>query len=532
MDKKKTARDNFTLATKLRLRDRAGNVCSYPDCHVHTHGSAASGESSVGIGVACHIKAASPGGPRYDINQTPAERSSIENGIWMCGTHSTLVDVDDSAYSVETLTEWKKNAEARSNKLLNKKSFTESDIKLANAEGAVTAIKQWIGKSENPLETPIAEVLKGYESDLESLDPRFAIQVDKAGNVFHHTIKAKKDNVNINLIISDLDKLSGFWEAQKAFHEEGRELKIPGNHVKFEGSKLFEAVSKKANSSSQGTLIIGATKKPISASLSIRNSKGQEKVIDSFLCHYTSGSVRTVFKGQTLGGFFTVNVVAEHDGSKTNLNLTYSLEAWRGINVKDLPKFAKLERALESINDGFLVFEIEVGDQVASFNTASDPTCQLYHEQLRWIVKYLTLARKISAMCGEELALLELDLDEEAYILANQHLKLSFGIDQKKKEIGLLFDGEFMPHDEFDSKDPESLQSDMIIKIVQMESSKLRLFGHNILAPRIEVTYQNLDCIFYTDLDLRSIPRAKLYITERTDIHAALTKEDPWRVLR
>jgi hypothetical protein len=65
----------------------------------------------VNLGVAAHITAASAGGPRYDPALTPEERSSSDNGIWLCVKCATLIDKDDPAYSVDLLREWKRDAE-------------------------------------------------------------------------------------------------------------------------------------------------------------------------------------------------------------------------------------------------------------------------------------------------------------------------------------------------------------------------------------------------------------------------------------
>lgn len=67
---KRSGRDDFSAKTVQLLRDMAGNVCSKPDCHVHTHGSKAKRNGAFSVGVACHIKAAASGGPRYDPNQS------------------------------------------------------------------------------------------------------------------------------------------------------------------------------------------------------------------------------------------------------------------------------------------------------------------------------------------------------------------------------------------------------------------------------------------------------------------------------
>lgn len=63
------------------------------------------------IGVAAHISAASPGGPRYDEMLTPEARSEIANGIWLCQTHAKLIDDDELTYTPAVLRDWKDTAE-------------------------------------------------------------------------------------------------------------------------------------------------------------------------------------------------------------------------------------------------------------------------------------------------------------------------------------------------------------------------------------------------------------------------------------
>jgi|SRR6266550_3223126 hypothetical protein len=63
---------------------------------------------------AAHICAAAPGGPRYDETMSPEERSSANNGIWMCRDHGKAIDPTDSEFTVERLREWKKPAENES----------------------------------------------------------------------------------------------------------------------------------------------------------------------------------------------------------------------------------------------------------------------------------------------------------------------------------------------------------------------------------------------------------------------------------
>jgi hypothetical protein len=109
-----TKRDDFSQKTIRILAGRAGNMCSNPDCRISTTGAASGNAGVVTVGVAAHIKAAAPLGPRYDPQQTPLERSHADNGIWLCQIHAKQIDDDDVHFTVEILKGWKKAAEERS----------------------------------------------------------------------------------------------------------------------------------------------------------------------------------------------------------------------------------------------------------------------------------------------------------------------------------------------------------------------------------------------------------------------------------
>src|SRR5690554_3814405 len=105
-------RDDFSTATKDILAKRVGYRCSLPDCRAQTSGPADS-ETASNLGVAAHIRAARPGGARYDPNQTTTDRKSFYNGIWVCNPHGKHIDDAKSTYTVEKLTEYKREAELR-----------------------------------------------------------------------------------------------------------------------------------------------------------------------------------------------------------------------------------------------------------------------------------------------------------------------------------------------------------------------------------------------------------------------------------
>ena len=109
------ARDEFSAATKRRLANRAGQVCSKPGCGAPTIGAQMGDPRGIiNVGVAAHITAAASNGPRYDASLTPEQRADDSNGIWLCLLHGKAVDDDDNNFTVETLRGWKDAAEQRS----------------------------------------------------------------------------------------------------------------------------------------------------------------------------------------------------------------------------------------------------------------------------------------------------------------------------------------------------------------------------------------------------------------------------------
>lgn len=124
-------RDKFSKPVIRTLAERAGQICSNPDCRRITSGPHSISNKSIILGVAAHICAAALGGKRYDSNMTPEQRSSIDNGIWLCQTCAKLIDSDKKKYSPELLRKWKEGHEALVSKELVspgliKKEFVEA----------------------------------------------------------------------------------------------------------------------------------------------------------------------------------------------------------------------------------------------------------------------------------------------------------------------------------------------------------------------------------------------------------------------
>jgi hypothetical protein len=81
------------------------------------------------IGIAAHIRAAAPRGPRYEASQNQAERTSIKNAIWLCGNCASLIDKNGgNDFSPKELEQWKRQSETKSfNALLFSGSLSRPD---------------------------------------------------------------------------------------------------------------------------------------------------------------------------------------------------------------------------------------------------------------------------------------------------------------------------------------------------------------------------------------------------------------------
>lgn len=109
-------RADFRAPVIRSLAERAGFLCSFPECNAPTIGpSAESPTSTAKTGMACHIYAASdgPAARRVSPEMSPAELRAIENGIWMCYRHGKLIDADECTYTPQLLKEWRRLAERR-----------------------------------------------------------------------------------------------------------------------------------------------------------------------------------------------------------------------------------------------------------------------------------------------------------------------------------------------------------------------------------------------------------------------------------
>ncbi|MCX5867699.1 MAG: hypothetical protein NT009_09550 [Proteobacteria bacterium] len=130
-------RDEFSKQIKECLSKRASYICSNPDCRCLTVApSEGDPEKYIFTGKASHLTAASKGGPRYDPSLSPEQRSSIENGIYLCSNCADMIDKNNGLdFPIEKLKTWKNNHEKWVRENLNK-SFSPPITTIDGSHGA------------------------------------------------------------------------------------------------------------------------------------------------------------------------------------------------------------------------------------------------------------------------------------------------------------------------------------------------------------------------------------------------------------
>lgn len=122
------------LATRVAIWGRAGGRCSDPECRrTLTCRPDEAADPSL-VGEVCHIKAKSPGGPRYDENYPDEFREAYDNLLLMCRIHHKIIDDHPEIYSIEKLRALKIDHETWVDSQL---SGTEKDARLASEKYSV-----------------------------------------------------------------------------------------------------------------------------------------------------------------------------------------------------------------------------------------------------------------------------------------------------------------------------------------------------------------------------------------------------------
>lgn len=342
--------NNFSTATKQKIRDMAGSMCSFPDCRRSTTGAKSDRSTKFGVGVACHIKAASPNGPRYDPAQTTEDRSNFSNGLWMCQTHSVLIDADDSAYSVETLNEWQRISHERATKFVNTRLLTQEESDRNASTHAMRSLRDFIKSDEDILTRPLTNYVSGYSEALSDLDPRFNIDVTASQNHIMHVIRPLSHSVPLKFEINSDGLHQDTLKKYQDLIESGTPVEFNSDDVQITGSPLLDHVQAIARKN-RGSVKLSGQTSIMDTQISVHNASS-EVTLYTLESTMTAGLKKIIMSGVTSDGVFRVNAVVSQVNYDTSVNLNFSFESWIGKDINKLPYFARHKKAANLLKDG------------------------------------------------------------------------------------------------------------------------------------------------------------------------------------
>lgn len=403
-------RHDFDKPTKLLLQHMAGGVCSNPDCCEYTIGANIERNSYSGNGIAAHICAAAPGpgAARYDKNQSKDERKSYNNGIWLCGSCSIIIDSDEARYPVSRLHEWKKKAEVRSMSMIGQKSITPFELQDSIMQAIIKTTRSLSG-ALNPEEPRIVETVASYEAYMNSLDKRFNVKITSDSKFMSHEISAiPGHNPEISLVFSEstFDTAQTGWQSMV---ENGQSFSIPTEDFEFKGSDLFESLNEKRDG---GVLIISPKPKPIHATIYFVNEDREYELaaIDAFM---TTGSKMMRVKGEAFNGIFSFTYEYIVESGITNFIYSFDVSYWLRQKLTDLKHFNKLVKAYRFVSkhkDLKICVRLDVNNQEISLGMGPSSAYESMFERIESIMYMTECSARIAAKFSKVIRLKTLDL--------------------------------------------------------------------------------------------------------------------------
>ena len=377
---------HFNKRTVMLLGERVGYLCSNPDCRKVTIGPKVGELNTIRIGEAAHICAESPGGARFDVSMTSAERVHYDNGIWLCRNCHTMVDRDESVYPVEMLRNWKVVAENKSNEELGVKHPTHDDAinQLATA---------FNGQAQKFYPEAIENVHSASHLVLERIDPRFSVTTEFKEGTTSLTLHPK-ENVDLGLSIKSDEKNKIAW--QKLI-EHGEDFVSSTQEVNVVGSELFEFLSK----GREGRITLKGHKVASTVRLQVKKDNGE--LLDSFYDVHgfiSFGTQTFTFTGDACNGFFLLKLRRSNylEDTTVSLNLSLNMDAWDGVDLQRLPYFDRVYAFFSNLLSGNLVLWLDYDGNVLMESKLTGSNHLKGSYEIYDLLSYIDKCRKVSKL--------------------------------------------------------------------------------------------------------------------------------------
>jgi len=413
------SRDDFNLPTKTLLRDRVGGLCSNPGCRAATLGAALDPADTTSIGVAAHIHAAAPGGPRYLEVMTPEARSAASNGIWLCQSCSRLVDRDVNRYPAATLFEWKDVAEAHAMRSIGQRPPSNQDAQDQMIMAFSRVPVSFVPTAIDNVHHATAEVLK-------RLDARIDVKTsyDHRGPVITFL---PREPVPMRFIVGQASRDE--WKRQiRALVEHGEVANLPGDDLRIVGSPLFDHTFT-PETLAGGKLIFTPRGRAAVAKLSLIDPETKSIFqVDDLRGFITQGTQSFKFSGTACGELLSLTfkmpltAVLHSEGDFT---IGVDFDLWVGRAVGQLPYFDKLRQLYSKILDGWVVdVKLEVDGNYLFGAKMNVPVDSDYFRAAHVILEYANRVRILASKVGKSVT-----FDLEPPFSADDHMRLAEVVD-------------------------------------------------------------------------------------------------------
>lgn len=344
-------RDDFLAPVIRELRERSGNACS--KCGVSTLAPKSGPRGVLVHGVAAHIYAASPAGPRPAPHLSREERRAYDNGIWLCHDCASLVDKDSVHYPAAALVALKMKREAEARETLGRRP--------GEKEGHQQVLAAMSGFPSLGATPPvIANAHRATELFMHRLDPRLEIRSSYSNGRAQIEIEARAP-VSFTLV-APLAHQRG-WQAaidELLAHGIGN-FSLQG--VKAEGSPLLAQIVDQAVSMSIETA-------PRAATLRL-DLESPDREVWPFMHTeggVIAGSASAVYEGRAFDGLFSICMPIDlaPSGSREGLTFKIDFERWSGRRLVEIPFTAKINEFVDKLKTQWrprLTMEVE-GEKV------------------------------------------------------------------------------------------------------------------------------------------------------------------------
>jgi len=489
-------RDDFPKKVIEPLRARVNNRCSNHRCRVPTTGPTTDNEKVNNIGIAAHITAASPGGPRYDSSMSKEERKSIKNAIWLCSNCSIKIDRDPSKYSVQDLRNWKETAEQKASEEIGRK-LPDDNYVIQSISSALT------GQSSIFLPNLLSNASKATIIALEKLDPRFSVQSNHFNRLTSFEIRAKEP-VNAKIFVTR-DYVDEFIEKYTNLKEHGDKLIVDSQAIEIEGSPLLKEIF-----SQKGRLeVTTKLKKNTIQKMWVKHPTTDEKIqFYDIVGDVALGTSSMTFEGSTCDNIIAIKYRINHDQfGKSDINFTFSInfKEWDGKDISYLPYYDPIYGLLNKINEGWEFhssMEIE-GNKIFAGSVNDFLKSEYFkyaHSQLHYIEVVRGICKKLNVSINYDHSY---EYSSEEHMRATEIFQiLSSGISVDRKSINDNAKCTLEASDDLSNINliKEGKGKPTSIRIEQLERETITPFSQSVLLPKFIHTLSEVKPIIKTDI--------------------------------